>query len=974
MKIYEKRETGKSLRMSIFPLLTILMLAFNSYADHYLGSDLSYKHLHGNTYEITYNVYEECNGGGFSNTDYINVNLYLRSSCDQIHTNLFKIGEREELTPICDLTNSTCGSGGIILGIARTQYVAQVQLTPCSNWQIYANSSFRSDVISNLNPDFLNSAEDGQFLVTLATLNNEFEHNSSNEYNSLPIIYDCLDTPINYAHGTNNPDGDNTNFRMNVPLSGMGFNIFPIVFGGGYTPIAPIDGSLNLDPLTGELSINPTLQQTSVFVVESEEYRMVNGVYTRVGSTSRNMALITTANCSLLQAQKPEIISSNGCRGNVKLRTLPNDISRYTYQWLRDGIAINGATQVSYVPDLAGCYTVRITDANFGCSSESNPSCLNDLTPTLPAAGIEIINRSNHVCGELYDLFGVVNNLELNDCQISAVSWDFGDGTTASGSLNVSHAFSPGTWLVRFSYTDCCGDIISTSIQITVNRKVNSLYIQGANEICKGETTELCAYTVVPLPVGTQVNYYDQFGLVYSTTVSAVGEIPCYEGATKGQYTFDYVTPAGCILASSTFHVKEVAKNCCKRTILSVSDANVSGELVRINANSLNLLGSGTVCNTLPLVPSIKKGSSTIDFGGRNYYFVENGEIHKYDTWDCTQISKAIPNGVDLGELEYDLNNGQPKIWGLVNEQFGASIYGFDASTLDLEDDYYLTDNMNNYNDGSSTFDFKSRVMYVSAGEFFGFSVPTQLVRINIPTLSTDFSGPFPPPAYFNITLLPLDRPLPPLCPGLCFGEPQIYELEVSNNGSLYGIINTDFGTSWALIKVDPSTGSWYTIQNGLPLGAYADFVGTSTYNAETDVYYVSSGNRMLAIQCATGGYVSKTVDIRLELEMTGCYNPAKSKVKSVDESNNNKIEMVSESKQTISIHPNPSSTGLFNLDHVTPGSQLVVTDIYGKTVQRMTFDNPTGILNISEQPNGIYLVRVVSENKELSVIRLIKN
>lgn len=62
--------------------------------------------------------------------------------------------------------------------------------------------------------------------------------------------------------------------------------------------------------------------------------------------------------------------STNICDGETRTLTATAG-SGYTYQWLKNGSFITGATQISYIVTTAGDYKCKITDAN-GCKDNSN--------------------------------------------------------------------------------------------------------------------------------------------------------------------------------------------------------------------------------------------------------------------------------------------------------------------------------------------------------------------------------------------------------------------------------------------------------------------------------------------------------------------------------------------------------------------------------------------------------------------------
>jgi hypothetical protein len=65
-----------------------------------------------------------------------------------------------------------------------------------------------------------------------------------------------------------------------------------------------------------------------------------------------------------------------------------------------------------------------------------------------------------------------------------------------------------------------------------------------------------------------------------------------------------------------------------------------------------------------------------------------------------------------------------------------------------------------------------------------------------------------------------------------------------------------------------------------------------------------------------------------------------------------------------LSVYPNPSTGGLFNLRNVSTGTASVY-DLTGKLVYSQNIANLNQIVNLSSQNSGIYILKVVTENSE---------
>lgn len=73
-------------------------------------------------------------------------------------------------------------------------------------------------------------------------------------------------------------------------------------------------------------------------------------------------------------------------------------------------------------------------------------------------------------------------------------------------------------------------------------------------------------------------------------------------------------------------------------------------------------------------------------------------------------------------------------------------------------------------------------------------------------------------------------------------------------------------------------------------------------------------------------------------------------------------------------VFPNPSHSGLFELynSNPYPVKESILVDIHGKIIKRI---NPSDLeINISNYPNGIYLLRIVDNDATIKNLKLIKN
>jgi len=141
-----------------------------------------------------------------------------------------------------------------------------------------------------------------------------------------------------------------------------------------------------------------------------------------------------------------------------------DNVGIVSYQWnFGDGGTASGIA-VSHIYPTPGTYTVTLTVTDGAGLSDSDTLTLTvlDVTPPVADAGPDQIVSE--------DISTTFNGGGSSDnVGIVSYSWNFGDGSTASG-ITVSHAYSnPGTYTVTFSVDDAAGNgPVSDTLKVTV--------------------------------------------------------------------------------------------------------------------------------------------------------------------------------------------------------------------------------------------------------------------------------------------------------------------------------------------------------------------------------------------------------------------------------------------------------------------------------------------------------------------------
>src|SRR6185295_11215948 len=130
-------------------ILQFLFLNQRTFASHAAGAEITYHHLNGLTYVVTYSFYRDCFGIPAPTTVDLNLNSASCGFGTTIYT-MNPVGNPVEITLPCTGTVTTC-NGGLNTGIQKYVYEIQLTLTArCTDWVFWAEISARSSAITTL--------------------------------------------------------------------------------------------------------------------------------------------------------------------------------------------------------------------------------------------------------------------------------------------------------------------------------------------------------------------------------------------------------------------------------------------------------------------------------------------------------------------------------------------------------------------------------------------------------------------------------------------------------------------------------------------------------------------------------------------------------------------------------------------------------------------------------------------------------
>jgi hypothetical protein len=279
----------KNNSLHIVFLLLFSISYFNSFATHLIGGQISYVQLGSNNYQITLNLYRDCDGVTLPNT----APIRIKNSSGVVIANLSlprtTIVDRSILCPgqISSCTNPSSPTPGL----QEHTYVGNYTFTSgpgeyTIDYEVFA----RPNGVNNLS----SPGSQALYLSTLLTrgLSNS---NSSPVFLSAPNGAFCQSQAGSLSLNAFDPDGDSISYSL-VDARGAGGSGAAYAIGfSGLNPLATTSG-VSINPGTGQLSFTPNaaaLPFRAVIAIRADEYR--NGV--KIGEIFRDFE-ITIINCS----------------------------------------------------------------------------------------------------------------------------------------------------------------------------------------------------------------------------------------------------------------------------------------------------------------------------------------------------------------------------------------------------------------------------------------------------------------------------------------------------------------------------------------------------------------------------------------------------------------------------------------------------------------------------------------------------
>ncbi len=267
-------------------LILLCLEKTNTLATHASGSDLTYRWISGNQYELTVNFYRNCEGVQAPST--VTINVRSVSSGQNFNITLNQISNTgQEITFPCNPTSTSC-NGGVNPGIQQYTYRDSVTLPlQCVDWVFSYSICCRHCSISTItNQVNCNNSATGNAMYVEALLNNiAGNQNSSPTFTNVPVSFIFWNQPAVFNHGAVDIDGDSLVYSFIAPKRSATVDVG---FLAGFSSASWLTSNpaVTINSVTGDLSMTPTLLgEVAVCAVLVQEYR--NGIL--IGSVIRDM-------------------------------------------------------------------------------------------------------------------------------------------------------------------------------------------------------------------------------------------------------------------------------------------------------------------------------------------------------------------------------------------------------------------------------------------------------------------------------------------------------------------------------------------------------------------------------------------------------------------------------------------------------------------------------------------------------------
>lgn len=433
-----------------------------TYATHIIGGEINYRCLGNNRYEITLQLFRDCDTGVPPFEDPAEIEI-LDASGFFLDTIRMNFRNNDTLA----FTSSACSVIPPSACIHTTTYreIRTLPFRPKGYQLLYQICCRNQDIINIINPTGTEAAYHA--VITEQAL---LGCNSAPQFDDWPPFYLCNGQPFSYDHSATDVDGDSIVYELCTPYDIFGTSFNELVdWRPPYNVNNMLGGSqpFTIDPVTGLLTGTPFTNGTFVFGICVREYR--NGVL--VGQIRRDFQFIVTACVTSITADFVPNIPPCNTSLVVDFSNLSNPINGPFIWDFGDGSPTS--TQVDPMhsfPDT-GQYTILLI-AGLGTPCED--SIETDIELNIEAVEIDIVSAPI-ICNDDKVLLRAFNIFsEFND--VTSYVWSPpGNIISGQGTDSVWMSVSGGSFGVFLTATNAygCSDFVQlTQIDVPIDTTI----------------------------------------------------------------------------------------------------------------------------------------------------------------------------------------------------------------------------------------------------------------------------------------------------------------------------------------------------------------------------------------------------------------------------------------------------------------------------------------------------------------------
>ncbi len=496
-------------------IFCILLSSTNfSYATHLMGSDITYRCLGTNAYEITLKIYRDCIGIDLKTNQWIDISC-AKNPLTTLGNIVFKRFQIKDITGINPSGVKTlCQNGVFKFGVEEHTYRDTITIPEdiaekCDIFRV-------SWALTNRNKSITTGAGNKRFYTEALIYTKLGECNSSPIFITPATTFVCLGNDFVFNNGAiDTIDNDVLTFKLVDPLSDAGkplpyLNPYsaqkPLQFLGFPNAEAPIPQGFHLDEETGNLNFRPTLaNQVSVMVIEVTEWREIDGQMKIVGKTRRDIQLIVI-NCHgnilpVIQAKDDTVCV--GEQINIHIGTFDKNqgdsvkliwsesVQGAEFKLLKSADPKKDSAVISWTPNEAH---IRKAPHNFIVTAKDNArpylgiavKAIKVFVASLPEASFEVNKKEQCFKGHS---FNFTNTSTAKKGEIAGSVWRFSDNQPERKELNASNvAFSmPDTFEVKLITITKKGCLDSVTGNVWVFTVPDASFTGLKNRYCEND-------------------------------------------------------------------------------------------------------------------------------------------------------------------------------------------------------------------------------------------------------------------------------------------------------------------------------------------------------------------------------------------------------------------------------------------------------------------------------------------------------